>query len=388
MKITRARIYLVESGGLRPILLLLDTEEGLVGLGEAAVAYGAGATAAAGMLKEASERWVLGADPFRIEHVWSQMYDHAFWAKGGGPIVFAAISAVEQALVDIKARALGVPAYELLGGRMRDRLRTYANGWYFGCRSNAELPDAAERAVADGYSAIKFYPFATILDDGRLRHPERRSSDRAIGRTAVETVRAVRQAVGPDIEIMLDLSGGLTLDETIRFCRAIEPLDIAYVEEPADPFDGGALKKIAASVSIPIAVGERVYTRYGFRDILEGRAADILQPDIGNTGGILEARKIAAMAEAYTLKVQPHVCASTLSTAVAMHFSAAIPNFYIQEHFPYWGRVQGHVEVLENPLEPLVEDGFLPVLDAPGYGVELRTSALAPYLWADCAPRA
>lgn len=387
MKISSARIYLIDSGGIRPVILELATSEGLTGLGEAAVAYGAGGTGAAGMLKDLCERYVLGQHPFSIEQIWSQMYDHSFWAKGGGPIVFAAISAVEQALWDIKARALGVPVYELLGGKVRDRLRTYANGWYFGCRSNADLPDAAERTVADGYSAIKFYPFATILDDGRLRHPARRACDTDLRREAVRTVSAVRKAVGPAVEIMLDLSGGLTPDETIRFCREIEGLDITYVEEPADPFDTGALAKIAASIGIPIAVGERLYTRYGFRDVLESRAVDILQPDIGNTGGIFEAKKIAAMAEAYSLKVQPHICASALSTAVGMHFSAAIPNFYIQEHFPYWARIQGYREVLENPLEPLVEGGFLPVRDEPGYGVQLRAKELAPFLFAECAVR-
>ena len=219
MKVTRARIYLIESGGLRPIILQLETDQGIVGLGEAAVAYGAGGTAAAGMTKDLVMRFVLGRDPFRIEEIWSEMYDHSFWAKGGGPIVFAGISAVEQALTDIKARALDIPVYELLGGRVRDRLRTYANGWYFGCRSNADLPDAAERAVADGYDAIKFYPFATILEDGRLRHPARRSADLTLRRSAADTVRAVRKAVGPAIDIMLDLSGGLTPDETTLLSR-------------------------------------------------------------------------------------------------------------------------------------------------------------------------
>jgi galactonate dehydratase len=384
MKIKSVRIYLIESGGIRPVIVELSTDENIVGLGEAAIAYGAGGTAAAGMLKDLSERYVVGKNPFEIERIWSEMYDHSFWAKGGGPIVFAAISAIEQALWDIKARALNVPVYELLGGKVRDQLRSYANGWYFGCRSNADLPDAAERTVADGYSAIKFYPFATILEDGRLRHPARRSSDKTIRTAAVNTIADVRKAIGPSVEIMLDLSGGLTPDETIRFCHEIEELGVTYVEEPADPFDPGALRKIAASINIPIAVGERIYTRYGFRDIMESRAADILQPDIGNTGGIFEAKKIAAMAEAYSLKVQPHICASALSTAVGMHFSASIPNFYIQEHFPYWSRIQGHFDVLENPLEHSVRDGHIPVLDASGYGVSLRREALSRFIWAEC----
>src|SRR5690606_7839098 len=153
--------------------------------------------------------------------------------------------------------------------------------------------------------------------DGRLRHPAlRAASEPELLRQAVARVAAVRQAAGPDIELMLDLSAGTTPDDTIRFCHAVEKYDITYIEEPADPGDIGSLVKVASAVSQRVAVGERVYTRYGFRDILETRAVDILQPDISNTGGLLEACKIAAMAEAYSLKVQPHICASALSTAV------------------------------------------------------------------------
>ncbi|PZU91070.1 MAG: epimerase [Chelatococcus sp.] len=378
MKLSSARIYLVESGGIRPVLLELETDTGLTGLGEGCIAYGVGGTATAGMLKDIIERYMTGGiDPLRIEALWSEIYDHGFWAKGGGGIVYAAMSAIEQALLDIKARSLNIPVYELLGGRVHDRLRTYCNGWYFGCTRDEDLPGAAAKAVEDGYDALKFYPFVTILPEGRLRHPSyRAASDRSVVQRAIGTVRAIRNAVGPDVELMLDLSAGLTPDDTIRFCRAVEPYDITYVEEPAVPGDVGALIKIAQGISQRIAVGERIYSRYGFRDVLESRAADILQPDIGNTGGLMEARKIAAMAEAYSMKVQPHICASALSTAVGMHFSASIPNFYIQEHFPYWARIPGHVEVLENPIEPSVRDGFIPVGDQPGFGVALRRKAL------------
>lgn len=389
MKLTSARIYLVESGGIRPVLLELGTDAGITGLGEACTAYGIGATGTAGVLKDLAERYLTGGiDPMRTEAVWSEVYDHGFWMKGGGPLVHAAMSAVEQALLDIKARALNVPVYELLGGRVHDRLRTYCNGWYFGCTRDEALPHAAAQAVADGYDALKFYPLATILPEGRLRHPScRAASDRTVAQRAVRTVAAIRDAVGPDVELMLDLSAGLTPDDTIRFCRAVEPYNITYVEEPAVPGDIGALEKIARGIPQRIAVGERIYSRYGFRDVLESRDADILQPDIGNTGGLLEARKIAAMAEAYSMKVQPHICASALSTSVGMHFSASLPNFYIQEHFPYWARIPGHVEVLDDPIESHVRDGLIPVLDAPGFGVSLRHAAIDNCVFASVSLR-
>jgi galactonate dehydratase len=383
MKLKTANIYLIQSGGIRPVLLELITDDGVTGVGEAGLAYGLGGLAATGMLKEMIERYLAnGQGPFGVESLWAEMYDHSFWTKGGGPVVFSAMSAIEQALMDIKARVLGVPVYELLGGRMRDGLRTYANGWYFGCTSDSDLPKAAVGAVTDGYGALKFYPFATILPDGRLRHPSLRgASEPELVRQAISRVAAVREAVGPEVELMLDLSAGATPDDTIRFCHAIEKFDITYVEEPADPGDIGSLIKVANALSQRVAVGERVYTRYGFRDVLESRAVDILQPDIGNTGGLLEARKIAAMAEAYSVKVQPHICASALSTAVGMHFSASIPNFYIQEHFPYWDRIPGHIEVLEDPIEPTVKNGVIPIRDSPGFGVTFRREALRDCLY-------
>src|SRR5688500_15178077 len=149
MKIERANVYLVTAGKLHPVLVELETDEGITGIGEAAIAYGVGGTAAAGMAKDLAQR-IIGRDPSRIEELWSEMYDHSFWAKGGGAIVFAGISAIEQALWDIKGKALGVPVYELLGGRMRDEVRVDANGWYGAARTPGELAQTAERPLRDG----------------------------------------------------------------------------------------------------------------------------------------------------------------------------------------------------------------------------------------------
>ncbi|MDK3018807.1 mandelate racemase/muconate lactonizing enzyme family protein [Pseudodonghicola flavimaris] len=385
MKIVKARIYLVESGGISPVLLELETEDGSRGLGEAAIAYGAGTTAAAGMVKDVLDRYLRGGvSPSDSERVWNEFYDHGFWAKGGGPVVMSGISAVEQAMVDLRARALGVPAYELLGGRVNDRLRAYCNGWYFGCTSDADLPMAAERAAAEGYGALKFYPFVEILAEGRLRHPSRRSvADQSLLRRALDRMKEIRRAVGAEVELMLDLSAGIAPDDTVRFCHALEEVGISFIEEPTVPGDTRALAEVKRAIPQSVAVGERLYSRYGFRDVLEARAADILQPDVGNTGGLMEARRIAAMAEAYGLKVQPHICASALSTAVGMHFSAAVPNFYWQEHFPYWARIPGHVDVIDDPVEDTVKNGVIPVNDRPGFGVSLRREVAENWLWAE-----
>ncbi len=382
MRMTGAKIYLVKIGSLHPVLLELLTDEGIVGVGEAAVAYGIGATSAAGMVKDLIDAMVLGRDPFRIEELWTEMYDHSFWAKGGGSIVFAGISAIEQALWDIKGKALGVPVYELLGGRMRDDIRVYANGWSYQCVSADDYARAVERPIRDGYTAVKCYPLAVPNENGGIRHVSRRAVDREFANLAFEKVRAVRRVVGTKVDIMIDLSGGLTTEESIRLCRRFEELEPLFIEEPVDPSDLGALKKVAEEISVPIALGERVYTRYGFRPILESRAADILQPDIGNTGGIMETRKIAAMAETCNMRIQPHICASPVSTAAALQLDACTPNVMIQELYPY--RSSEHFRIVDHAPEYEVNASSIPIGSRPGLGINLVRERVQPFLWAEC----
>ncbi|MGH7102832.1 MAG: mandelate racemase/muconate lactonizing enzyme family protein [Acetobacteraceae bacterium] len=382
MKIVKVRVYLVRAGGLHPVLAEVLTDSGLTGVGEAAIAYGHGATAAAGMIKDLAENLLIGRDPFRIEEAWSEMYDHSFWAKGGGAIVFAGISALETALWDIKGQALGVPVYELLGGSFRAEVRTYANGWNFHALEAEDFARAAEKPLNDGYDALKCYPLAVPRPGGGIRHVTRRMVDRAFAELAYQRVKALRRFVGRTVDLMLDLSGGLTPDETIRLCQRFEEFDILFVEEPCDPFDVGALEKIAAGIEIPIALGERLYSRFAFRPVLETQAADIVQPDIGNTGGIGEAKKIAAMAEAYGMRVQPHICASPVSTAAALQLDATLPNFFIQELYPY--RPPEHWAIVDDAPERHVARGRLPIPTRPGLGVSLVPEMVRPFLWAEC----
>jgi len=386
MKITKAKIYLGNINGRRPVLLQLFTDAGITGTGQAAIDYGIGSTAAAGMMKDMIEIVILGQDPFRTEALWSQMYDDSFWAQGGGPIVFAGMSAIEQALFDIKGKALGVPIYELLGGKFRDKARVYANGWSFRSYTPDEFARSAEKVVADGFDALKLYPLAmpiTSDSDGRIQHVSLRHIDRDAERLAVERVRAVRDAVGWDVDILVDMSAELTTDAIIRIGQQLEELKLFFLEEPVDPFDVGALKKVSEHVSIPIAVGERLYTRYGFREVMERHAADILQPDIGNTGGFMETKKIAAMAEVYNMKIQPHHAGVTpVSTAAAMQLAACIPNLSIVETYPY--RPTEHYDTVDHAPEYEREGSTIPISDRPGLGVELAEERVAPFLWAEC----
>jgi galactonate dehydratase len=384
MRITGVRIFIVTIGGRHPVLVEVQTDAGLTGVGEAGLAYGTGATAAAGMIKDLAEGFLLGADPFRIEALWSEMYAHTFWAKGGGPIVFAGISALEQALWDIKGKHFGAPVYELLGGRVHDRVRVYANGWSFRCVTPDEFANEARRVADDGYTALKLYPLATAERDehGHIRHVSHRAVDRSAERRAVERVRAVREAVGPDVDVMVDMSAELTTDAIIRIGRQMERFDVLFFEEPVDPFDVEALKKVSEHVHLPIAVGERLYTRYAFRRVLELHAADILQPDVTNTGGILETKKIAAMAEAYNARIAPHNCASPVSTAAALQVDACTPNVLIQELYPY--RIPEHFEIVDHAPELDVRGGMLPLTNRPGLGVTLVEEKARPFVWAVC----
>ena len=310
------------------------------------------------------------------------MYDHSFWTKGGGAISFAGISAIEHALWDIKGKMLGVPVYELLGGRIFDELPVYANGWNFLEIDALSWAKAAERPLKDGFKALKCYPLA-LPHNRTLTHITRRAADREFLALAYERVKMLREVVGPDIEIMLDLSGALTTDETIRLCKKYEDLDIAFIEEPGDAFDLGALAQVSKHVSIPIATGERIYTRHGFRKVMEPQNISIVQPDVGNTGGLYETRKIAAMAEAYNMRFAPHNCASTLSTAVSAQVAACSPNFMSLETYPYFSDNPGYIHVLTNPMERDIKDGKLPLNDRPGLGVELDRERVNPFLWAE-----
>jgi galactonate dehydratase len=384
MKLVRAEIYIARIDGRHPVIVRLHTDEGVSGLGEAALAYGVGATAAAGMIQDLFEHVVRGGDPFRIEALWSEMYDHTFWAKGGGPIVFAGISAIEQALWDIKGRALGLPVYELLGGKCRDEVRAYANGWSFRASTAKEFAAATERPLRDGYTALKMYPLAMPVGNaaGNIRHVAQRQIDRGHAELAVGRVRAVRDAIGPGVDLMLDVSGELTPDAIIPLAKRFEEFDIYFFEEPVDAFDPEGIRRVAEATTMPIAAGERLYTRYGFRRLIELRAVGIVQPDPGNTGGLMETKKIAAMAEAFDMRIQPHLCAGPVLTAATLQLDATLTNLVIQELYPY--RAPEHFALVDRAPELEVAGGMMRIPDRPGFGVELAEDRVRPVLWATC----
>jgi galactonate dehydratase len=378
LTIENMRVFNIKGAGLHPVIVELTTKDGITGYGEAAVAYGLGSNAVAGMLSDFAPS-VIGSDATYPRHVYQEIYDNSFWTKGGGAIVFAAISAIDQAMWDIKARALGVPVYELFGAKFEDRLEVYANGWSTKYEDVTGWANAAERPLKEGYRILKCYPFAAPQAGGTLRHVQRRQLGDAEFQRAVDRVKTLRKVVGPDTGLMLDLSGGLNNDQLIRFMNVCEDLNLIWVEEPLDAFNLQGLRDLKGRWNIPIAAGERVYTRGGFRNLLETGGVDIIMPDVGNCGGIFELVQIAAMAEAFNARVSPHNCASSLCTAASVQVWAASGMSMPLETYPYFSDANDYVQVLKNPPEKAVEKGMLMVPTSPGLGAEIDLEAIAPF---------
>jgi len=374
MKITKIEIFLARPprAWMSPVVLRINTDEGISGIGEIALAYGLGGDAGAHMAKEIAQFLLRGEDPFRIEYIWDRMFRDTFWGQGGGPIIYGAMSGIDEALWDIKGKALKVPVYELMGGKCRDKIRLYANGWYIGASAPEDFAEVATKVVNDGYTAMKFDPFA-IRPDGSWGYPGR-VIEKDMAKCVYDRVKAVREAVGPDVDILIECHGNLGTMSAIQVGQALEELHPFFYEEPVDALNVDSMKKVSESVNVPIAAGERLYSRYHFRKYIEDQVLDILQPDIGLAGGLTETKKIASYADTYNLVVAPHNCAGPVATAAAVQLDACMTNFIIQEWFPYFS--EEHYALVTKPMEPQAQDGFFTIPDTPGLGVELNEDIL------------
>jgi galactonate dehydratase len=350
VRITSVEPLVVNVGSRNWLFVVVETDDGLSGVGEGSLPAHPLAVAAA---VEEYREYVVGEDPARIQHLWQLMYRQPFFRSGA--VTLSAMSAIEQALWDIKGKVAGLPVYELLGGRCHDRIRLYVNGP--GGATLEELADSARSLVERGFTAMK-----TNTDDAVLPVEGER-----VLRSAVEHIEAVRGAVGSDVEIAWDAHGRLSPAMSIRLAHALEPYDIWFLEEPALPENAKGLLQVARATSIPIATGERLFTKWAFREVLELGAAALVQPDLSHCGGVLEARAIAAMAEVYYCGFAPHNPLGPINTIVSAHVAMASPNFVALEvclYPPEWTH-----ELISEPLEFV--DGYLELSDEPGWGVEL-----------------
>lgn len=367
MKITRVSTVVVNANMRNWVFVKVETDQpGLIGWGEATLEWKT--RTVVGAIEDIS-RFIIGEDPRRIEHLYQMMYRQYFWKVGIEGMT--AISGIEHALWDIKATWLNVPVYELLGGRVRDCVRLYNHlgGGYMNSMYESTEPDEfASRALMvkeAGYSAIKFMavPRTEPVEGTRsVRYAER-------------LVRAVREAVGPDMDLMVDLHARTTPVMAIQYCHAFEPYNLFFFEEPCPTEDIEATAQVTRMSRIPIATGERLVGRHQFREVFEKRACHIIQPDLSHCGGLWEARKIAAMAETYSMAVAPHNPNGPLALAVAVHFALVTPNCVIQEAIT--NDVPWRDEVIEAPLE--VKEGYIFPPEQPGLGVRINEKVAAKY---------
>jgi galactonate dehydratase len=346
LRITKLETFLVKP---RWLFLKIHTNAGIVGLGEP-ITEGRALTCAEAV-KEI-EPYLVGKDPRPVAKHWQAIYRHAFYR--GGPILTSALSGIDQALWDIKGKALGVPVYELLGGPTRDRARVYAH---------ASKPEQMKALQKQGFTAFK----TGVAKD--KRRPNRYIDTQADVEYAAETFAALRQAMGKEVDIAIDFHGAISPATAKLLIKAYEPYQPMFIEEPCQAQNHDVMAEIARGTYLPIATGERVFTKWGFREVLEKRAATVLQPDLCHAGGITEVRLIAGMAEAYYADVAPHNPLGPISLAAGVQIAASIPNFLCQEQVSLG---EGY---LKQPFQ--VRDGFLDIPKRPGLGIELDENAMA-----------
>ncbi len=344
------------------VFVKVETDEGITGWGEAT----AGPLAVATMVDEFGEV-LIGQDPGRIEQHWQTLYHH-FHVRGG-VVQLSAISGIEIALWDIKGQALGVPVYELLGGKMREKIWCY--GRWDGLTPELAVENAL-RHTDEGLTALKGDPF----DHRGLFIPIEAE------RIAIKKLEAVREAVGDDVELLVEVHGRLAPADAIRIGNAMEPYRPFVYEEPVPPQNLDALARVAEAVNIPLATGERHLTKWDYTDLLARQIVKMIQPDIVQAGGILELKKIAAMAEAHYVGFQPHNPYGPFCTIASLHVDACTPNFMIQE-----GGIHPWFQDATIGDFPQQKDGYLPLPTEPGLGVAMNEEWLAANPWRkDAAP--
>ncbi len=339
VKITKLETLLIKP---RWLFLKIHTDAGVTGLGEPLL-EGRALTIKTAI--QEIEPYLLGKDPRAVVHHWQAIYRHAFYR--GGPVLTSALSGIDQALWDIKGKLLNVPVYELLGGPTRDRVRVYGQ---------ARTPADMKQRKAEGYTVIKTglahqYPANIVENPAFIKH-------------AVDSFAALRDAGGPEMDIGIDFHGNISPQTAKIVIKELEPYQPMFIEEPCQAQNVDTMAEIAHGTYLPIAAGERIFTKWGFRELLEKKAASILQPDLCHAGGITEGRLIAGMAEAYYIPIAPHNPMGPISLASGLQLAASIPNFLVQEQVSLG---EGY---LKNPFK-LQKDGTVMIPLGPGLGIEL-----------------
>lgn len=371
MKITEVKVWLVEGIKYNWTMIKIYTDTGHTGVGEATNWPGSPMIETAA--RHAGER-ITGLDPLRTDFIWQKLYRDLNWVGPFGASM-CAISGIDMALLDLKGKVFGMPCYQLLGGAFRIRLRLYANYWFTGGGHNGvDYAKQAKAVKAAGFTGLKFDPFAhtnylygedldTNLDLSQSQQDH-----------AYEVTKAVRDAVGNDFDIMVETHAMLNFEVAVKMAERLAPLKPTWYEEPTGPENADTLRAFRDRIpsSVPICVGERHYTRHGFRPVLEKHICDVIMPDITRCGGPSEMKRIATMGEAYNILIAPHNPNGPLSTLASAHVCASIPNFFRCEYM--FNDVPWRDSVITHPIE--IKDGYLHLSNRPGLGVDLIESEL------------
>ena len=360
MKVTQIKTFICHAYRTNWVFVKVITDSGLYGVGEATLEYREPTVVQA--IKEL-ERYLVGKDPHNIEAFWHDVYRDAYWR--GGVVLMSALAGVEMALWDIKGKDLGVPVYQLLGGKVRDSVKCYANAWFAGAKKPEEFAQKAKIAVKNGFSGLKWDPFGKEYLNIDPKHLNE----------ALDCIAAVKDAVGDQVHLIIEGHGRFNVPTAVRIGNALEKFGILWFEEPIPPDDKKGIAWVRSKIATPVSGGERLYSRFEYADYLRMECADFWQPDVSHAGGIMEVRKIAAMAESHYIPVCPHNPSGPVANAATLQLAACIPNFYLLEtmanDIPWRADVSTEKVKFEN------SEMFIP--DLPGLGIDINEEEIAKH---------
>ncbi len=353
MKVTDVKTFVVDCFRTNFVFVKVYTDSGIDGVGEATLEYKEKALLGA---VEHIKEYLVGQNPLDIEKHWHNIYRDAYWR--GGPVLMSALSAIDMALWDILGKHLGVPVYQLLGGRCNDKVRIYVNGWFAGAKTPQEFAEKAKIAVKRGVTAMKWDPFGKnymTISNKDLN-------------TALECVGAVRDVVGSEVDLLIEGHGRFNIPTGIKIAKELEQFKPMFFEEPVPPDNLDALKAVRDKSPVAISAGERLYTRWDYKDMFEKGCADYIQPDISHAGGIMELKKLAAEAEYRYMGFAPHNPSGPVANAATLNIAACCPNFSILEIM--YSDVDYRKDITNEKLE--YKDGYITIPDKPGLGIEIN----------------
>ncbi|OGV35404.1 MAG: mandelate racemase [Lentisphaerae bacterium GWF2_45_14] len=360
MKVTDIKTFICHAYRTNWVFVKVYTDAGIDGVGEATLEYKELTICQA---IDELKRYLIGKDPHNIEAFWHDCYRDAYWR--GGPVLMSALAGVEIALWDIKGKDLGVPVYQLLGGKVRDSIQCYANSWFAGAKTPDEFAAKAKEAMAQKFSALKWDPFGSAWQD--ISSKELRKS--------IDCVKAVREAVGDEVELMIEGHGRFNIPTAVRIGHALEDFNIYWFEEPIPPDNKEGLAEVKRRINVPVAAGERLYSRYDYREFFRLGCADYVQPDVSHAGGIMELRKIAAMAECHHIAFCPHNPSGPVANAAALQLAACIPNFAFLETMST--DVAWRKDISSESAT--LHEGRMVIGNKPGLGIEINEEKIAEH---------